>query len=198
MKKNTVTLQFTYNGIIILYKNNIKQYTLKGTVENYKVINNNFKKLFKNIIDELKINQNILTDNINVIIDTNYTKIEQDYLINILKEISFNKIVFLNYKDLIIQNKNEIIINLSDSFINIYYLNEVLSTTIYFNKHIEILEIYLKEIMNNYNIKIIKLFGKDNIINQILKYYEKSKKVQVYKYANPELIPIKLLQDIEK
>lgn len=194
MKRNTITLQFTFNGILILSKNKLNEYSLNDCVDKYKVINNQiFIKKIKEILDDLKINQGLLTDNIDIIIDKTYTDLDKNVLEKTFKDISFNKIKFLDLTDKLLTTNNEAMISIHHQATKIYYLNDVIYTDIYFNKHLEILDILIKELNNRYNIKIIKLYGDNQIINKILKFYEKNKKIQAYKFSDPNQIPINLL-----
>ena len=73
MKKRVLTIKFTYNGIQIIKNNHIHYYNLEKAVENNKVINSDlFIEKLSNIIDNLKINNSIFSDNINIIIDSTY------------------------------------------------------------------------------------------------------------------------------
>ena len=99
MRRQTVTIQFIQNGIIVFNKHQLQKYPL-SSVENYKVINKQlFCEEFNKIIEENKINNRILTDNINIIIDDTFKEIDKENLKTILKELSFNKILlFKNTK----------------------------------------------------------------------------------------------------
>ena len=194
MKRNTITLQFTFNGILILNNKKLNEYDLNDCVDKYKVINSQiFIKKIKNILDELKINQHLLTDNIDIIIDKTYNQIDKDILERTFKDLSFNKIIFFNITDKLLTCNTDAMVSVHQKALKIFYLNEVIYIDIYFNKYKEIIEILLKELNTKYNIKTIKLYGDNKIIDEILKLYEKNKKVQLYKFSYPNQIPINLL-----
>ncbi len=194
MKRNTITLQFTINGILILNNKKLNEYDLNDCVDKYKVINSQiFIKKIKNILDELKINQHLLTDNVDIIIDKTYNQIDKDILERTFKDLSFNKIKFLNITDKLLTCNTDAMVSVHQKALKIFYLNEVIYIDIYFNKYKEIIEILLKELNTKYNIKTIKLYGDNKIIDEILKLYEKNKKVQLYKFSYPNQIPINLL-----
>ncbi|HAB65933.1 MAG TPA: hypothetical protein DCE23_01065, partial [Firmicutes bacterium] len=78
MKRNTISIIFTSNGLLLLNKKVITNHSILS-VNNYKVINseefiNDISLIFK----EQNINRHLLTDNINILIDSSYTK--QDLL----------------------------------------------------------------------------------------------------------------------
>ena len=109
MKRNTITIQINFNNIIIYQDNEYKKYFLKHSINNYKIYNKEiFIEDFKNIIDKLKINNKLLTDNINIIIDSSYKEDDQILLKETFKELSFNKIKLVNNLTLINNKITEI------------------------------------------------------------------------------------------
>ena len=193
MRRQTVTIQFIQNGIIVFNKHQLQKYPL-SSVENYKVINKQlFCEEFNKIIEENKINNRILTDNINIIIDDTFKEIDKENLKTILKELSFNKILFINGINIFHLDDNELLINISENNIKFYYYSKILNKNIYFKKYKQILNTYIKEILKKYNIKIIKIYGDYKDINNIAKYIEKVLFKEVYTYSYSELMPIKLL-----
>ena len=193
MRRQTVTIQFIQNGIIVFNKHQLQKYPL-SSVENYKVINKQlFCEEFNKIIEENKINNRILTDNINIIIDDTFKEIDKENLKTILKELSFNKILFINGINIFHLDDNELLINISENNIKFYYYSKILNINIYFKKYKQILNTYIKEILKKYNLKIIKIYGDYKDINNIAKYIEKVLFKEVYTYSYSELMPIKLL-----
>lgn len=191
MKRNTITIQINYNNIIIYQDNEYKKYFLKHSINNYKIYNKEiFIEDFKNIIDKLKINNKLLTDNINIIIDNSYKEDDQILLKEIFKELSFNKIKLVNNLTLINNKDNEIIINISNKNIKIYHNNNVLDINVYFNKHIDTLSTYIKEMIKQYKIKTIKVYGEYKELNKMIYKVERKVRKEVYIYTHPELIPI--------
>ena len=191
MKRNTITIQINFNNIIIYQDNEYKKYFLKHSINNYKIYNKEiFIEDFKNIIDKLKINNKLLTDNINIIIDSSYKEDDQILLKETFKELSFNKIKLVNNLTLINNQDNEIIINICNKNIKIYHNNNVLDINVYFNKHIETLSTYIKEMIKQYKIKTIKVYGDYKELNKMIYKVERKVRKEVYIYTHPELIPI--------
>jgi hypothetical protein len=192
-KRKEITIQFIQQGIIILNNNQLIEYQL-NSVDNYKVIN---KELFieeiQDILNILKINKNILTSNINIIIDTTYSELEKEIIENIFKELSFNKIEFINTIDIFKPKDNEIIVDISTTSIKILYKDTIIQTNIYYSKYISILNIYMKNILKNYNIKYLYLYGNHSYDKSFIDNLEKTLKIKTYIYTQPELIPIRLL-----
>lgn len=193
MKRNIITIQFVIDGLIILNKEKINKYKLKS-VNNYQVIN---KELFidelSKIIDKNEINKNLLTDNLNIIIDSTYTELYTSNLKEIFKELSFNKIEFINTIDIFKPKDNEIIVDISTNSIKILYKDTIIQTNIYYSKYISILNIYMKNILKNYNIKYLYLYGNHSYDKSFIDNLEKTLKIKTYIYTQPELIPIRLL-----
>lgn len=193
MKRNIITIQFVIDGLIILNKEKINKYKLKS-VNNYQVIN---KELFieelSKIIDKNEINKNLLTDNLNIIIDSTYTELYKSNLKEIFKELSFNKIEFINTIDIFKPKDNEIIVDISTNSIKILYKDTIIQTNIYYSKYISILNIYMKNILKNYNIKYLYLYGNHSYDKSFIDNLEKTLKIKTYIYTQPELIPIRLL-----
>ena len=190
-KRKEITIQFIQQGIIILNNNQLIEYQL-NSVDNYKVINRElFIEEIQDILNILKINKNILTSNINIILDTTYSELEKEIIENIFKELSFNKIKYLNMIDLFKINKEELLIDISLNNIKIYYLDEIIELKIYFSKYIQTLSIILKSILKKNNIKVIKLFG-NHCNNKIINQIEQITKKKVYIYSQPNLVPVQL------
>ena len=193
MKRNIVSIQFTENGLIILNKKELKEYLLKS-VNNYKVINKElFKEEITNIIEKNNINKNILTDNLNIIIDNTYSDIYLLTLKDIMKELSFNKIEFINILDLVHLNNNEILIDISINSIKFISKTKTIKNNIYYQRHKSILNIYLKQIIKEQRLDTIFLYGNYPFTKKIIDNIEKISNCKVYIYSQPKSIPLKLL-----
>lgn len=191
MKRNTVTIQINYNNIILYINNEYKSYDFKS-ISNYKIINKvTFVEELKNILELNEINNKLLTDNVNIIIENNYTDDDTNKLIDILKELSFNHIKLINSKDILNIKENDLIINVSDNNIKLYHNHNTLDINIYFNKHLDILAIYIKELIQNYKVKNIKLYGTYKLLHKIINKLERKVRKEVYIYTQPDLIPIR-------
>lgn len=191
MRRNTITIQINYDNIILYINNEYKIYNFKS-IYNYKITN---KMLFidelKNILEINKINNKLLTDNVNIIIENNYTEDDINKLIDILKELSFNHIKLINTKDILNIKENDLIINVSDNNIKLYHNHNNLDINIYFNKHLDILTIYIKELIEDYKVKNIKMYGTYKQLNKIVNKLERKVRKEVYIYTQPDLIPIR-------
>lgn len=193
MKRKKITIQLIQNGIIILNNKEINTYAI-NSVDNYKVINKeDFIIDLTTILNKLKINQTIITNNVDIIIDNTYSELEKEVLSNIFTELSFNKIKFIELTNIFKLQPNEILIDISKNNIKIYYINEVLELSIYFNQYIQYLNPLLKRILSIHSIKTIKLFGNYCTNKKILNMIEKTTTKEVYIYSQPNLVPIYLL-----
>ena len=191
MKRNTITIQINYSSIILYINNEYKNYELTS-INNYKIKNKiTFIEETKTILDKNKINNKLLTDNINIIIDNNNTEDDSNKIIDIFKELSFNNIKLINNKDLLRMKENDLIINVSDKNIKLYHNHNNLDINVYFNKHIEILALYIKELIQDYKVKTIKLYGTYKQLNKIVNKLERKVRKEVYIYTQPDLIPIR-------
>ncbi len=193
MKRNLITLQFIENGLIILNKEELNKYLLKS-VNNHQVINKDiFIEEINKIIHTNKINNNLLTDNINIIVDTTYSNLYLSNLKEIFKELSFNKINFINITDIFKPKSNEIIVELSTSSIKIISKDQIIQSNIYYNKHKQLLSIYLKNILKNTNIQYLYLYGNYSYTNKFIKDIEQICKIKTYIYTQPDIVPIRFL-----
>ncbi len=193
MKRNKITLQFIENGLIILQKEKLSKYKLES-VNNYTVINKDlFIEEITNIIDINKINNKLLTDNIKIIIDQTNNKLYLSNLKEIFKELSFNKIEFINIVDILKPKDHELIIDISYNSIKIIYKDTIIQSNIYYSKYKSILSIYLKSILKIYNIKYLYIYGNYQFTNKFIEDIEKICKIKTYLYTQPDLIPISLL-----
>lgn len=193
MKRNLLTIQFIEDGLIILNKNKLIKYTL-NSINNCYVIN---KELFieeiSKIIEYNKINNNLLTDNIKIIVDSDYSDLYLSNLKDIFKELSFNKIDFMNIKDIFKPRDNELFIDISNKSIKIISKDTIYKTNVYYSKYKQILLIYIKTINKHHPIKTIYLYGTYTYTDKFIAELEKICKIKTYIYTKPELIPIKLL-----
>ena len=166
MKRNQITLQFIENGLIILQKEKLNKYKLES-INNYTVINKDlFIEEITNIIDINKINNKLLTDNIKIIIDQTNNKLYLSNLKEIFKELSFNKIEFINIVDILKPKDHELIIDISYNSIKIIYKDTIIQSNIYYSKYKSILSIYLKSILKIYNIKYLYIYGNYQFTNK--------------------------------
>lgn len=192
MKRNTISIIFTSNGLLLLNKKVITNHSILS-VNNYKVINseefiNDISLIFK----EQNINRHLLTDNINILIDSSYTKQDLLTLDSIFKELSFNKIEFINWLNNLKKEKY-LLLNISNN-VKIYYQNKTYVIKIIYNKYIEILETYIKILTNRYNIKSIRIFGDNKNIPSLRNEIEEKLNIKTYIYSNSLTYPLEQLQ----
>ncbi len=192
-KRSTITIQFVQNGIIVFANHQLLKYPM-SSVDNYKIIDKLiFLDEITNIFKENNINNHILTDNINIIIDNTYTKYDKETLKQLFIDLSFNEINLINLINILNIANHELIIDISHNIIKFYYNNELLSINVYFNKYKQILMMYLKDLIQNENIKVIKIFGNYEDLSTLVKYLSKTIFKDIYIYSHPDLMPIKLL-----
>ena len=192
MKKELI-IKFTYDGILLLNKNLISNYSLISSVENYKIINRQkFISSLNKIIDKLKINKHLFSENISIIIDSTYNKEDIEIITECLKELSFNKINYLNILNILKPYQKELIIELSNVSFKIYYLNNIYISNIYFQKPLQFITPFLNELIKSNNINYIKIYGSSNSIPTLLNYLERKYHIKAYYYSKPELYPMQL------
>ena len=193
MKRKTINIQINYESILLYDNEKYIEYNFRWSIKNYKIINKTlFIEKFQEILDERKINAKLLTDNINIIIEQIYNQEDIEKLKDIFKELSFNDINIITNINILNKRSKEIIINVNEKNIKIYYQNKVIDTNIHFAKHLEILYLYLKEILSEYKVNNIKLYGQYEKINQLARKLEKKLQQEIYIYCYPQLLPIHL------
>lgn len=193
MKRKTITIDITSNGINLLNNNKVLQYELLS-VNNFSVINSDlFLKEFSQIIKKENINNHFLTDNIRLIIDNTYTSYDVANLESLWKELSFNKVITENITSILKLSNKSIAINIARNNVKIYFQHYVYHLRIYFGKYKENILLYLKEITKNYEIKNIKLFGNYKNLKEICTYLEENLNIKTYIYSYPDKVPIRQL-----
>ena len=192
-KRSTDTIQFIQNGIIVFTNHKLLKFIM-SSVDNYKIIDKSiFIEEITTIIKDNNINNHILTDNINIIIDDTYTNYDKENLSQILKDLSFNQINFINLITIFSLDNHELLIDISNNIMKFYYQGQLLSINVYFNKYKQTLITYLKDIIQDENIKTIKIFGNYEELSTLVKQISKTIFKDIYIYSHPDLMPIKLL-----
>lgn len=192
-KRSTDTIQFIQNGIIVFTNHKLLKFIM-SSVDNYKIIDKSiFIEEITTIIKDNNINNHILTDNINIIIDDTYTNYDKENLYQIFKDLSFNQINFINLITIFSLDNHELLIDISNNIMKFYYQGQLLSINVYFNKYKQILITYLKDIIQEENIKTIKIFGNYDELSTLVKQISKTIFKDIYIYSHPDLMPIKLL-----
>ena len=190
MKRNTINIQINNDNILFYIDNEYKREPM-SSLSNYKITNKlEFIEQLKSILDKYKINNKLLTDNINIIVDQTYTKDDKYKIIDIFKELSFNNINLIINTDILHKKNNDLIINISNKNIKIYHKYKTIDENIYFNKYLEILTVYIKEYISKYKIKCIKLYGDYKDITRLINKLERKVRKEVYIYTQPDIIPL--------
>ena len=192
-KRSTDTIQFIQNGIIVFTNHKLLKFIM-SSVDNYKIIDKSiFIEEITTIIKDNNINNHILTDNINIIIDDTHTNYDKENLSQIFKDLSFNQINFINLITIFSLDNHELLIDISNNIMKFYYQGQLLSINVYFNKYKQTLITYLKDIIQEENIKTIKIFGNYDELSTLVKQISKTIFKDIYIYSHPDLMPIKLL-----
>ena len=190
MKRNTINIQINNDNILFYINDEYKREQIPS-LSNYKITNKiDFIEQLRTIIDKYKINNKLLTDNINIIIDNTYTKDDKDKIIDIFKELSFNNINLITNTDILHKNNNDLIINVSNNNIKFYHKYKNIDENIYFDKYLEILTLYIKEYISKYKIKCIKLYGDYKDMQKIINKLERKVRKEVYIYTQRDIIPL--------
>lgn len=190
MKRNTINIQINNDNILFYINDEYKREQIPS-LSNYKITNKiDFIEQLRTIIDKYKINNKLLTDNINIIIDNTYTKDDKDKIIDIFKELSFNNISLITNTDILHKNNNDLIINVSNKNIKFYHRYKNIDENIYFDKYLEILTLYIKEYISKYKIKCIKLYGDYKDIQKLINKLERKVRKEVYIYTQRDIIPL--------
>lgn len=190
MKRNTINIQINNDNILFYINDEYKREQIPS-LSNYKITNKiDFIEQLRTIIDKYKINNKLLTDNINIIIDNTYTKDDKDKIIDIFKELSFNNINLITNTDILHKNNNDLIINISNNNIKFYHKYKNIDENIYFDKYLEILTLYIKEYISKYKIKCIKLYGDYKDMQKLINKLERKVRKEVYIYTQRDIIPL--------
>lgn len=190
MKRNTINIQINNDNILFYINDEYKREQIPS-LSNYKITNKiDFIDQLRTIIDKYKINNKLLTDNINIIIDNTYTKDDKDKIIDIFKELSFNNINLITNTDILHKNNNDLIINVSNKNIKFYHKYKNIDENIYFDKYLEILTLYIKEYISKYKIKCIKLYGDYKDMQKLINKLERKVRKEVYIYTQRDIIPL--------
>lgn len=166
-----------------------------NTLFNGKIINKDkFINKFVKIKEKYKINNNLFNENIIVIINSSFKDIDKLILKEILEELNYKKVKFVNEVDIIKLNKKSIFINYSISYFYIYNINHQgsISQNIYENNYVN------KKLILN----IIDILNKEDIIftgknyRELLNVLKTSNKNYYYYEENDNLL-IKLFLKIK-
>ncbi|MFI3260734.1 MAG: hypothetical protein R3Y13_03375 [bacterium] len=154
-----------------------------GRIHNIK----SFRKYYKKLLVENKINGLLTNGNIIIVINDLYTEADKKVLKEICIENNFQKINFINENKVFKLSKNKVYVNYNHNYVLIHkkIMNSIITTTIVNSSDIE--GILLKEVKN----KEVYFYG--NIEN--LDLFTKSK---FYFYSEFKEIIINILKEDKK
>lgn len=159
----------------------IKPY--KNTLDNGKIIDRNkFIKIFKKIKEIYKLNNFIFNEKIIIIINKTYNKEDKILLQQIMEELEYKNITFINELELIKIGKKSLFINFNYTYFYIYYMDEYGLINIINLKNNMIIKKVLNHIINLLNKNTIIITGKNykELVNMLKKtkynylYYEEN------------------------
>jgi len=194
MRRNNLYLKWHSNGFQLKYHNQIDNYTLLSVVQ-YKITNRNeFLSEFQNILQDKKINMHLITDNITIIIDETFSSSYIEYLKELMKELSFNQINFLNIKKILSPKSNELIIDISLKSLKFYFSSNTYQLNIINNEYLPLILLYLK-ILPLKSLNTIKIFGTNQAIKNISQTLNNLIPLDVYYYSDYSKIPSLLIKN---
>lgn len=151
------------NKIIVSkpYKNTLKN----GLIADGEKYIKNFQKLSK----EYNLNNGIFNNNIKVIINKECTLENKKTIINILEELNYKNIEFIQELEIIKLDKNKLYICFNESYFYIYYLDNLGKTKYLLYENNQINKTLLNRILQSINKKEIFIYGKNYLeLNNIL------------------------------
>ena len=138
------------NKIIIIkpYKDTL----YNGVISNRK----KFIKLYNKILDKYKLKNNFINENITIIINNLYTEENKLQIKEIMEELYYKKIYFIQETNYLIINKKRLYINYNNSYFYLIYINGdgKVKYSLYKNDYIN----------RNLIIKILSYLNKEDII----------------------------------
>lgn len=162
---------------INFYTNNkiYKIIPYKYTLREGMIINK--EKFIKKMIKELNkmgIKNKIFTSSIKVIINNNYTKIDKEVIKDILSELNYKNVIFIQELDYLDINKNKILINCNYEYFYILFTDMYGNTELNLYKN----DVYNKGIfinlIDNFYDRDIFLYGKNSSeFERILNVYKR-------------------------
>ena len=167
----------------------IKPY--KNTLRNGIIIDRNkFIKKIRKLIKEYNLDGTFFAENISIITSKLHTKEDKILLKEIMDELNYKIVNFVQETDYIKLNKETIYINYNKSYFYILYLNEFGNSEINLYKNDHINNKLISNILGELNSKNIILYGKNiKELENILK----KEKIEYYFYEDSDNLLIKNL-----
>lgn len=182
---------------INLYNKNLNKIIIskpyKNTLKYGKIINREkFIKIFNKIKEENNLNNHILSEKISVIINSNYTVEERTLLKDVLEDLNYKNVVFINEIKLLNIDKKELFINFNETYFYFYYINDLGNVILKMYDNDELNRRLIKEMLRIINLKNIVIMGKNiNELINIIKnfnynylYYEDSSNLLIKLFLN--------------
>jgi len=175
MKPNDLIMYIADDEVFLWKESLIREKAKRNIINNGKVAKpQEFLKFLETILKKNKLNKGIINNNIIVLVDPNYTQADTEVINNILDQLSFNKIRFINILSLLDISKNKIWIIANKKYMYLIHYN-------YKNK-IEAIFIDLKLFKNNINM----------LIRHLLIFIKRKQTIIIGIYDNLEMLATKI------
>ena len=172
----------------------IKNIPYKGTLKYGKIIDHiKFIKKYNKILENNKLNKNILGSSILVIINDSYTKEDKRIIKEALENLNYKRVVFKKELEYFKIKKNSILINANQDYINITYLENNGKVKVFNLEYNSFFKEILIDILKKFKNKIIYLYGKN--YEELISILEKLKINYYYFEESENLILSKIILD---
>lgn len=149
---------------------NIIKFSIPKNILKYGKINNikSFEKYFKKMLEENNLTKIITNGNIKIIINEMYSQVDKSLLKEICKELNFNKIIFIDEREIIKDFKNKVYLIIYNDYTLMHYKkNNKVETKVFIGKNISYESLFNN--IENQEVFISKDF--DNFEKFHYKYY---------------------------
>ena len=148
-----------------------------------------FSKNMSMLIKANNLSNNIFNSEISIVINPTYSKLEKQVIKNILEDLNYKNIKFIQELDYLKLSKDNLIINYNYEYMHWYYIDKLGKVKMILLENNEINCYLIKTILKKLNKKEIYLFGKNiQEIENILKeepwhyyYFEDSENLIINK-----------------
>ena len=172
----------------------IKNIPYKGTLKYGKIIDHiKFTKKYNKILENNKLNKNILGSSILVIINDSYTKEDKRIIKEVLENLNYKRVVFKNELEYFKIKKKSILINANQDYINITYLENNGKVKVFNLEYNSFFKEILIDILKKFKNKIIYLYGKN--YEELISILENLKINYYYFEESENLILSKIILD---
>lgn len=163
----------------------------RNTLRNGMIIDRHkFIKKFQKIIDEYNLGSTFFNENIFIVINNLHTYEDKILLKDIMEELNYKNIKFIQETEYLKLNKDNIYINYNNSYFYILYINELGKIEVNLYKKDDINNGVIKYIIKSLNAKNIILYGKN--IKELENILKKGK-IDYYFYDDSDNLLIKFL-----